>query len=140
MIGVKISEKGVRELVERYLAEHSLTDAVVVMTTPTDMGRSVVVGENLFDFLCLGSRTGYLLDSLAGSYHKRSLDELIDPNWYPGKPASEWIAGKTDGYPGNMLPFLIDRLDLHPWTDPAHFDELQERYASLLRLPPDVRV
>lgn len=228
-IGVKLSEKGVREMVERYLAEHSLPDAVVaraepeaivvdhplldelrevaaevrlrfkspwgnanlmdiglgvgdelsyscygwcsplncgtfastgcdgthfsllmvdgeiaadspiVMTTPANMGRSVIVGENLFDFLCLGSRRGYLLDSLAGSYYKRSLDELIDPNWYPGKPASEWIAKQTDEYPDNMLHFLVDRLDLHPWTDADRFDELQEKYASLLRLPPDVR-
>lgn len=228
-IGVNLSEKGVREMVERYLAEHSLPDAVVapdepevivvdhplldelrnvaaevklrfkspwgnanlidiglrvgdelsyscygwcsplncgtfastgcdgthfsllmddgeigadspiVMTTPANMGRSVIVGENLFDFLCLGSRTGYLLDSLAGSYYERSLNGLIDPNWYPGKPASEWIAKQTDDYPDNMLRFLVDRLDLHPWTDAGRFDELQEKYAALLRLPPDVR-
>lgn len=35
--------------------------------------------------------------------------------------------------------YLVDRLDLHPWTDASRFDKLQEKYASLLRLPPDVR-
>lgn len=228
LIGVKRSEKQVRELVERYLAEHSLPDAVdvrdqseeievnhplldelrevaaeakerfnspwgdgnlidlglgvsdalsyscydwcspincatfastgidgthfsflivdgglgadspVIMTTPANMGKSVVVGENLFDFLCLGSRRGYILDRLAGSHH-RGLEDLIDANWYPGKPASEWLATQSADYPGNMLAFLVDRLNLHPWTDPGRWDELQERYASLLRLPPDVR-
>ena len=228
MIGLKRSEKQVRELVERYLAEHSLPDAVdvreeseeievnhplldalravaaeanerfkspwgdgnlidlglgvseelsyshydwcsplncatfastgidgthfsllvvdggivadspVIMTTPANMGKSVVVGENLFDFLCLGSRRGYVLDRLASS-HPTGLEDLIDANWYPGKPASEWLATQPADYPGNMLSFLVDRLNLHPWTDASRFDELQQRYASQLRLPPDMR-
>lgn len=113
-------------------------DSPIVMTTPANMGKSVVVGENLFDFLCLGSRRGYALDHLADSC-RSVLESLIDANWYPGKPAHEWLARQGDDYLGNMLAFLVGRLDLHPWTDVSRFDELQQRYASLLRLPPDVR-
>lgn len=113
-------------------------DSPVVMTTPANMGRSVVVGENLFEFLCLGSRWGYALDNLA-STHRSGLASLIDVNWYPGKPAREWLAMQPNDYPGNMLAFLVDRLNLHPWTDTSRWDELQEMYASLLRLPPDVQ-
>jgi hypothetical protein len=56
-----------------------------------------------------------------------------------GKPAREWLATQPNDYPGDMLAFLVDRLSLHPWTDPGRLDELQQRYASRLRLPPDVR-
>lgn len=115
-----------------------VSDSPVVMTTPSNMGRSVIVGENLFDFLCLGSRSGYFLDSLAGS-DRAILERLIDAEWYQGKPTSEWLENRSDEYPDNMLPYLVDRLDLHPWTDADRFDELQKKYASLMRLPPDVR-
>jgi hypothetical protein len=59
-----------------------VADSPVVMTTPANMGRSVVVGDNLFDFLCLGSRCGYALDRLAGS-RRSGLENLIDAGWYP---------------------------------------------------------
>lgn len=115
-----------------------VSDSPVIMTTPANMGRSVVVGENLFDFLCLGSRWGYALDRLADS-HRGDLENLIDANWYPDKPAHEWLATQPDDYSGNMLAFLVDRLNLHPWTDASRWDELQDRYSPRLRLPPDVR-
>jgi hypothetical protein len=132
-----------------FLAQNEQIDETspVVITTPADMGQSLIVGENLFDFLCLGwHRSYFCLASIKSA--NSTLEEIIDPNWYPG-----WQEESTDSnymeYPHYYLfppseelqkrvfSFLVEKLNLKPWTDSHHLAELNKRYAKLLELPPE---
>lgn len=106
------------------------TESPVVMTTPSSQGNSLIVGETLYDFLCLGSRCGYGGLEYLGDSDGRWIARYTDPDWEPSDEHDErWR---------KMLSYLTERLGLFPWTDPARFSELQERYLPLLKLPPDV--
>lgn len=104
----------------------------VVMTVPDCFDHpNVIVGENLFDFLCLGVRRGYFSLAYVGS--PETLAAYTNPDWRPATP--------QDAFPDpEQLPklqWLAQRLNLQPWTDPRRFTELQEKYLPLLKLPPD---
>jgi hypothetical protein len=101
----------------------------VVITNPSGgMGLSHIVGEDLFDFLCLGSMGGYFgLEELAYNLDA-TLQLYVGSNEASGRRLSE--------HKQKLLSFLRDQFDLQPWSDSRHFGELQERYGGLLELPP----
>lgn len=104
----------------------------VVVTCPDAFDHpNVIVGENLYDFLCLGVRRGYFC--LAYILNPKYLDAYTNPDWKPESPADEF----PDSSDLIKLQWLAQRLNLKPWTDPNRLAELQEKYLPLLRLPPD---
>ncbi len=110
-------------------------DSPVVMTVPCNSGESLIVGENLHDFLCLGLRLGYFgLDNFSLKIDV-ALDSYTDPDW---QPRTEYDAIDVSEHHQRMLDYLGTRLNLQPWTDRQRFERLQERYKSELRLPPDM--
>ena len=114
--------------------DDSITDSSpVVMTLPANCGQSLIVGDSLRDFLCLGIRYGYFcLEQLA--YNKD-----VTLRAYAGPlddPASEsFVADDADR---SILALLQNRLQLAPWTDLERFDRLQDQYLGQLKLPPDM--
>jgi hypothetical protein len=107
-------------------------DAPVVMTTPAAGGGvSCVVGENLFDFLCLGSTRGYFALEQLVYESAMALRAYTDPAW---RSSDRFTVAQDEQ---RILDFLTERFRLRPWTCADHFYELQERYIRQLELPPD---
>jgi hypothetical protein len=107
----------------------------VVVTIPA-AAQNFVVGEDLFDFLCLGMVRGYhVLGQLAYDTDPM-LRVLTDPTW---QPTEDWH-DSADFVPGgrqlHVLKFLTKRFGLRPWPNARHFDELQERFGPEVELPP----
>lgn len=100
----------------------------VVLTLPCggDGPRQIIVGENLHDFLCLGSRGGYqLLDALAHT------TRYLRPQAGNGDAESE-TAQRT----AQILSLLTAEFSLRPWkTVHQKLDRLYEQYYHLLDLP-----
>jgi hypothetical protein len=99
---------------------------------------NLIVGETLLDFLCLGSRRGYFaLEQLAYD-QKETLEAYTNSAWQPMAPWHESVGFQVEDQERRMLDFLSERFGLRPWTEAKRFDELQARYARLLKLPPEV--
>lgn len=112
-------------------------DSPVVLTNPVGGDGSQIVGENLFDFLCLGCRRGYFsMDQLSTSYPETLITEYANPNW---KPKEGIGSGDLNGYNPEILGFLEKRLGLAPWSGPDRYFTLQDKYLDKLVLPPDAR-
>jgi hypothetical protein len=113
------------------------SDSPVVMTIPSAGDGSQIVGENLFDFLCLGCRRGYYsMEMLSASYPDQLVNVYANPHWMPKEGTGP---GDLNGYYPKILGFLQRRLGLSPWPAPDRFFELQEKYLGKLVLPPDAR-
>lgn len=109
----------------------------VVVTIP-EMAQTFIVGEDLFDFLCLGVHRGYFgLEQLA-FYPKLTLKVFTNPEW---QPTQSWHGSvgfvPTDAHK-RLLAFLKSELGLKPWPNAARFAMLQKRYGSKLELPPEI--
>jgi len=107
----------------------------IVVTIPAMGGQSFVVGDNLFDFLCLGVHRGFFaLEQLA--YHQElTLAVFTRLEWEPTESwhrAVGFLPSKEDS---RLLAFLKSELGLRPWSDAARFQGLQERRAGSLVLP-----
>ena len=113
----------------------------VVITNPGGGdGRSWIVGENLFDFLCLGTNRGYFaLEQLAYS-PELTLRVYTDKAWQPSEDWHESVGFVPDGFQRRVLEFLSERFGLRPWPGPERFEELQEGFGSQLELPLDLIV
>lgn len=107
----------------------------VVVTIPAVGGLTFVVGESLFDFLCLGSHRGYFALEQLAYYRELTLDVFTNPNWQPTEPWHDSVGYLNDEVKEPLLAFLRSELSLRPWADPEHFTRLQERYEPLLRFP-----
>lgn len=108
----------------------------VVITVPC-MVSSFVVGESLFDFLCLGAHRGYFaLEQLAYEM-ELTLEVFTDPDWQPTKPWHDSVGLVLNEEKQRLLAFLRSELGLRPWSNVARFTELQERYAGSLELPSE---
>lgn len=114
-----------------YVDDGRITEESFVVMTVPDSYTNVIVGENLFDFLCLGVRRGYFCLAYVSS--PKYLDAYTNPNWKPESPTDEF----PDPNDLIKLEWLAQRLNLQPWTDPKRLAELQEKYLPLLKLPPD---
>lgn len=118
---------------DRVISEHS----PVVVTIPTMGGGTFVVGESLFDFLCLGYYRGYFALEQLGSHRELTLDVFTNPNWQPTESWHGLVGYLTDEVKESLLAFLRAELGLCPWADPEHFTRLQERYESQVQFPED---
>jgi hypothetical protein len=84
---------------------------------------TVVVGENLYDFLCFGMHCGYF--NVLG---------VLD---YPDERIGNWYGEDVDEPQRVLLQFLREKLGLKPWTNRSRrFRELQDRYLPLFKMPP----
>jgi hypothetical protein len=109
----------------------------VVLTTSSP-GQSRIVGENLHDFLCFGARRGYFALEQLTIALAATLNAYIDDSWQPQDPGDYHVGLGISERKRQLLDSLIERLELRPWTDPQKYYRLQERYAGLLQLPPDI--
>ena len=119
------------------IVDGSITEASpVVMTTPADTGESVVLGDSLFEFLCLGCLRGYFALETLGSGSEQAISPFLNPEW---TPTEKWQSrvGLGDSEPKcTILERLRARFQLRPWQSAHRLVELQESYAGLLKKPP----
>ncbi len=106
-------------------------DSPVVMTVPMQPDKpNIVVGSNLFEFLCLGSQIGYFpLEQLA--YDQRTTIRWIrDPRVY-----FEQEYGTDVSELAELLNLLAVEFNLRSWDSvEQHLNDLQTQYLPLLQL------
>ena len=97
----------------------------VVVTIPMAFDNpNFIVGESLYDFLCLGCRHGYFN---VGNLHL-DLEATLD---HYTKPPDDFYDDRASG----ILRLLSDQLSLRPWRDVrGHFYDLQSRFLVTLRM------
>lgn len=104
----------------------------VIVTLPSNLGRSVIVGENFHDFLCLGCLRGFYGIEHIDSSLRRNFN-MID--FVP----TEEDAGygfETNPEKEAILMYLRTELNLKPWSDvDNHFQDLQTRFEELIQYP-----
>jgi hypothetical protein len=93
---------------------------------------SMVLAESLVDFLNLGCQKGYFALGNLSAEEDLTWKEYIGPDGE--SPISEFLSAD---YQYHVLAYLRDRLGLRPWTDWRRMRDIQSRYASHLRYPPD---
>lgn len=100
--------------------------APIVITIPMAFeSPNFIVGETLYDFLCLGCRNGY-------SYLANLQTHFDDTMAY----YQEFDEDVFDDRVPEMLDTLSAELSLEPWADVRrHFHELQSQFMSVLRMP-----
>jgi hypothetical protein len=109
----------------------------IVVTVPQMPFQSFVVGENLFDFLCLGADRGFFaLEQLA--YNPAlTLEVFTNSQWEP-TDSSHWHVGYGLSEENKLLlEFLRNELRLQSWPSASRFQVLQEQYAGLLEQPDE---
>jgi hypothetical protein len=109
----------------------------VVLTVPAMSGESFVVGENLFDFLCLGVHRGFFALEQLAYYPELTLEVYINPDWQPSESWHRSVGFVPGDEKRRLLAFLTNELGLRPWPNAARFAALQERYGGLLQLPAE---
>ena len=123
------------------LREEELNEgSPVVMTVPglTATGENnLILGENLWEFLCLGIRFGFVvLDQLADK-PQEFITAYSNPDWRPTREHQVWAGYALDGRQRRLLDVLVHELNLVPWADvQKQLLQLQKRYHPLLNLPP----
>lgn len=108
-------------------------DSPIVMTVPAAQGESYFVGENLYDFLCLGCAHGFFALEQLAYEPALTLRAYTDP---PSTPSKRFESSLDDHAKG-VLRCLRERFDLAPWTRPERFAALQDLYRDRLELSED---
>ena len=100
-------------------------ESPVVLTVPMEFETpNWIVGESLYEFLCLGCEHGFA--ELGNMAH--DIDGTI---LRYGQPVSEWFDERSP----DILKLMTDELSLKPWCDLRdRFDDLQLRYMPQIRL------
>ena len=115
-------------------------DAPVIMTVPASGGEmldmSLVVGENLREFLCFGLLRGYFgLEQLAYD-RDLTLEVYASPDW---SPTEDWhcaVGYALDEVGQRVSDLLSERLNLRPRSyTVAEFEALQKKYGPMLEFP-----
>lgn len=110
-----------------FLELSSLSESPVVMTVPANYGNpnpNVIISENLYEFLCLGSRASYLV-----------LEELSWQNGELGSLKSANYADFLSDEQINLLNTLNNEFLLYPWSNlEERIVALQSKYLDLLQL------
>lgn len=124
----------------------------VVMTVPM-AGEDVIVGADLHEFLCLGCELGYFpLEQLV--YDRDGMirtlahpDEVWehryrdDEVFFRSNPDRRDEMGRSLRREQDLLKLLCTEFQLKPWDClEERLSELQEKYLSLLELPPQPEV
>jgi hypothetical protein len=126
----------------------------VVVTNPAAGGLNFIVGENLYDFLCLGYYRGYFALEQLAYHYDLTVRVYTDPNWgateeWHHSVGYDYRAGdsyRQDFGLGSssvrvpperqaLLDLLINHFGLKPWTAPERFKELEREYAEVLAEP-----
>jgi hypothetical protein len=111
-----------------FLELGSLLESPVVMTVPANYENpnlNVIVGENLYEFLCLGSKASYIV-----------LEWLSDDNGQLDYLKSADYADFLSDEQIYLLDVLSGEFSLHPWSAlEERISYLQSKYISLLQLP-----
>ncbi|NHI92390.1 MAG: hypothetical protein EAX96_07785 [Candidatus Lokiarchaeota archaeon] len=113
----------------------------VVMTVPDNYGEeNLIVGSSLYEFLCLGSRTGYfLLEGLTYSDRRKETLEYLEHPEALVKEDSQVLNKENIKRSQYLLQLLRDSLSLHPWRNIENrLSELQS-FQKLLDLPSKER-
>lgn len=111
-------------------------DSPVVVTNPADgMGFTHVVGENLFDFLCFGSRRGYFALGYLQYDLELTLQAYTDESWEPTLDSQDCVGFGVNQHQRLLLDFLTKEFGLNPWSSKERFEELQARYEHLIEWP-----
>ncbi len=110
-----------------FLELSSSSELPVVMTVPANYGNpnpNVIISENLYEFLCLGSKASYIgLEELSYENGKLSLLKSVE---YAEFLSNEQI---------DLLDILISEFSLHPWSVlEERISCLQSKYLDLLQL------
>lgn len=110
-----------------FLELSSSSELPVVMTVPANYRNpnpNVIISENLYEFLCLGSKSSYIgLEELSYENGKLSLLKSVE---YAEFLSSEQI---------DLLDVLISEFSLHPWSVlEERISCLQSKYLDLLQL------
>ncbi len=112
----------------------------IVVTCP-DGGQSRIVGENLYDFLCLGSVCGFLAieQFTFKDGEEDALQAYLEPNWRPTKQDhyGSGLAMRFEHEARAILDRLITHFQLKPWCGAEHYRQLNERYRATLIWPTD---
>jgi hypothetical protein len=107
----------------------------VIATLPSDLGCTVVVGENLLDFLCLGCLRGfYGIEQINHKpYHAVFNSLIFQPSEAHARAGFETNAAKE-----TILGYLRDELSLKPWSDvTSRLAFLDEKYGELIEYPTE---
>lgn len=107
----------------------------VVITIPSPGNRpNYIVGENLFDFLCLGIHRGFFaLEQLPAD---RLFDAYSSATWEPNTRDDNAVGFGVDEHQRKLLSFLRDEFRLEPWKNlRKKFERLQKDYLPQLQLP-----
>ncbi|MBE9138636.1 hypothetical protein IQ254_15790 [Nodosilinea sp. LEGE 07088] len=110
-----------------FLELSSSSELPVVMTVPANYENpnpNVIISENLYEFLCLGSKASYIgLEELSYENGELSLLKSVD---YAEFLSNEQI---------ELLNILSDEFLLHPWSVlEERISCLQSKYLDLLQL------
>lgn len=109
----------------------------VIVTLPSNLGCTVVLGESLREFLSLGCLRGfYGLEQITTTCLQPYFNMRdFEPNAEDARYGFESNAGKEA-----VLRLLRNELDLEPWSNVSErLGQLEEKYAPLLEYPPGFR-
>ena len=111
----------------------------VVMTVPMQSAgkENLIVGENLFEFLCLGEQTGYFLLEQLSYNELRTIELITSPailyEQEYGNRLSNTSRIDTHNKKKYLLKILRDEFRLTSWSNvKQRLGELQSSYMSLL--------
>lgn len=120
------------------LAEASSCDeSPVIVTIPEALGsENFVVGENLYDFLCLGMHRGFFALEQLGYRFEECVRVYADPAWRAETQLHHWVGYHVDDGRRAMLAFLSKRFGLLAWKNvEERLADLGSRYRGRLIMP-----
>jgi len=119
------------------VGSRELCDCPVVKVCPGwgGMDDYIVVGEDLYEFLCLGCRCGY--DLIPGAAESSLYEMMVAENQHMNVPLDDWPYAFAE-HRRRVLEYLGNRLQLEPWVDlRGRLGELEVEYLSLIQIPPE---
>ncbi len=113
-------------------------DSPVVMTIPMNYPEvNLIVGENLFEFLCLGEQLGFFLLEQLVYNEPQTIEWLLHPKIFVEK---EYGINPSGVFPPEafrekerLLSILREEFELKPWSNlKSRLDELQSKFMGML--------
>jgi hypothetical protein len=106
----------------------------VIATLPSNLGCTVVVGENLLDFLCLGCLRGfYCIEQIN---HKPNQAFFNSQTFRPTEKQAR-SGFETNAAKEAILGYIRHNLNLKPWSDVSErLAYLDEKYGEFIEYPP----
>lgn len=137
---IEFASNGAEARFSFLVTDDRIDDKTPVVLTCVGSGdqRNFIVGESLYDFLCLGFHRGlFALEQLSYDV-ERTLNAFASGRWQPQNEI-DWLIGL--GVNDNQRPvleFMRRRLALKPWRNvPRKFARLQRAYLKRLELRTD---